>query len=154
MYWTITLLYLFVGTISAWKYLTWLWNKYDPFTLRALPTLRAFGTGHYFPGDYNYMDLKFSLARHAFMFMVTAAIMFWVKSSVIINIFTWGYSLYTCSAVTRYLNRRNLLNEVAKRENEKALAETLMKPLKDSKVVVTYSICANIVMWILYLIRP
>lgn len=151
MYWMIALLFTFVGTAIAWKSLTYLWNKYDRFTLQALPTLRA---GTNMPGEYNYWDLKFSLLRHAFMFVVTASIMFWVKSHLVLNIFFYGYSIYTASTIVRYLGRKDILKKLSASEEERALADMLTKPFKDSRVVLVYSICASVFTFILYAIRP
>lgn len=150
MYWIIALSFSLIGTIIAWIILTCLWNKYDPIMIRTLPTLRI---GTNMPGEYNYLDLKFSLLRHAFMFLVTAAIIFWVDSRIIIKIFLYGYGFYTTSAIMRYLNRKKILKEFSS-SGETSLAETLEKPFKDSRVVVLYSICALIVVFILYGIRP
>lgn len=150
-YWIITLVFTFVGTTIAWKILSHLWNKYDIITIRVLPDLRA---GYYMPGDQNYLDLKFSLARHAFMFAVTAAIMFWIKSRFVLNIFFYGYNFYTASVISRYLRRKNILKELSTSAEEKALAEILTKPFKDSRVVLIYSICASVLVCILYAIRP
>ena len=151
MYWIITSAFAFAGTIAAWKILTYLWNKYDPIIVRSLPMLRA---GHHMPGEYKYMDLKFSLARHAFMFLVTAAIMFWVESSIIINIFFYGYGFYTASVIVRYIQRKDILKALSNEAESAALVEILTKPFKDSRVVLIYSICAEVVIFVLYFIRP
>ena len=149
-YWIIVLSFTFVGTAIAWKTLTHLWNKYDPITLRALPMLRA---GHSMPGDPNYLDLKFSLARHAFMFLVTATIMYWVQSPLIRIIFLLGgYAFYTATLISRYQYRKDIINNLAASEESKALAEMLTKPFKDSKVVVVYSVCAELVLFVLHIL--
>lgn len=151
LYWIITLSFVLIGTVIAWKTLTNRWNEYDPITLSALPILRA---GRNMPGDYNYLDLKFSIARHAVAFLITAAIMFWLPSSVITNVFFFGYGFYTVSVVVRYTNRKGIIKDLNKTEEEKALAEMLSKPLKDSRVVMIYSLCAELAVLVLYVIRP
>ena len=150
-YWIITLVFALVGTAIAWRLLTHLWNKYDRITITILPQLRA---GTNMPGEYNYWDLKFSLLRHAVMFLVTAAIMFWVESRIIINVFFYGYGFYTTSVIVRYLGRKDIIKNLSATEEEKALADMLTKPFKDSRVVLIYSICASVVVFVLYAIRP
>lgn len=150
-YWIITLVFVFVGTPVAWKILTYLWNKYDRLTITVLPQLRA---GTNMPGEYNYWDLKFSLARHAVMFIITAAVIFWVESRIILNIFFYGYGLYTASVIVRHSNRKDILKKLSNSEEERALADMLKKPFKDSRVILVYSVCASIVAIILYAIRP
>ena len=150
-YWIIALSFTFVGTAIAWKTLTHLWNKYDTFTMQALPTSRA---GTNMPGEVSYLDLKFSLARHAFMFLVTAGIFFWVQSPIMIKIFLYGYAFYTATAILRYLNRKATIKDLSASEETKGLAEWYTKPFKDSRVVVIYSICAELALFVLYAIRP
>lgn len=151
IYWGVTLGFLLVGTTTAWMTLTHLWNKHDRFVVAVLSQLRM---GHPLPGDNNYLDLKFSLTRHAFMFIVSAAVMYWVRSRFISNVCYWGYGLYTVSVVLRYLNRKDYIKNLATSAEARELVDLLTKPLKDSRVVLIYSVCASIITIILYAIRP
>lgn len=148
LYWIITLSFTFVGTAIAWIMLSHLWKQFDFITIRVLPQLSKWNN---MPGDPNYMDLKFSLARHAFMFLVTATIMYWIQSPLIRIIFLLGgYAFYTATLISRYQYRKDIINNLAASEESKALAEMLTKPFKDSKVVVIYSVCAELVLFVLH----
>lgn len=150
LYWTIALSFAFIGTAIAWKSLTYLWNNYD--RLSAMAVTR-FATFHGFPGHPNYMDLKFSLARHAFVFLVTSAIFYWAKSTVTLDIFYYLSFFYNISLIFRYFHRKKTIKDLSASGEHESLVGFLIKPLKDSKVVIVYSICSELVLGVLLVLR-
>lgn len=152
LYWSITLIFTFVGAFLGWITLTHCWNKLDKVIVNVLPTLRM---GTYMPGEYRYLDLKFSLVRHAFVFLVTASLIYAVKSRIALYVFVLGNGFYSISTLTRYWKRRDILEQLKNESEEsRSLANLLGDPFRASRVVVVYSILSGLLALFLYGVRP
>lgn len=151
MYWLFTLMFAVISIVVSFIILTIMYRKHiHPwFEQDTLNTFAFSGMPH----CKGYWDLKFSALRHIFVFLITAVVFYYSSTPWLLNVFLYGNSFYTVVTLLRYWNRRAVVKkDVA--EGRHNLAETLKKPLKASKVIVFYSICINIAVFILYGIRP
>lgn len=151
MYWFISVLWCVVGTLSFWIILSFKWSKIDVLYAKSLPTLTKF---HPVPGHPRYMDLKFSLLRHALFFLVSSVIVYFVKLDIFLSIVTLLNLLYAVLTIYKYRYRKKYLLGIQKDEDHLALAQIMSIPVKDSFCIVIFSVVCYIVLMVLYLIRP
>lgn len=171
MYWIITLSVSIGGLLLLWTILSAKWNKVacvnDPFDRHFRPQLihssRTFEP--WLPGDVGYLDLKFSVLRHAFVFVVSAVILRFVGYGFWEYIITFVNLLYALIPVNRYRDRKRMLTHAAA-ENRRRLqdnpdeAEGFGEMLKlheelvrDSFVVVPYAIICWASLYLLMLYK-
>lgn len=161
MYWTIALFVSLGGLAVCWSVLSSRWRivigngdpvlKYlNPQLVRMVRTLHPI-----LPGDPDYLDLKFSLLRHALVFLISAGLI-WLLDS---RFWEWGilcgnvlYALLRCRV---HSARKLELQEIAL---ESSAREELIIPsllVRDAFVVVVYSvIAATSLFLLLYLDIP
>ena len=151
MFWVFTVLFTIIGVCASFVILTILYKKHiNSWFEQDTLMIYAFNG---MPHCKVYWDLKFSILRHAVVFLVAAVIFYYSDVSWLIRIFLYGYSFYTTTTLLRYWYRKDIIkSNIA--EGRLALADSLKNPLKASMVVVFFSVCANISLFILYAIRP
>lgn len=157
MYWTITLLISLGGLIVCWNVLSSRWRivngsgSYDPVRRKLNPMLiQAARTFHpILPGDPGYLDLKFSLLRHALAFFVSAGLLrlldsrFWETALLWVNLM---YAILTCWV---YSKRKQELQEIALESTEREQLVIPTELVRDSFVVVAYSVIAAASLYLL-----
>lgn len=151
IYWSISLLWGIIGLFIFWGILSAKWAKLDPLFVRMLDKFRLLNP---IPGHPGYMDLKFSLLRHSFVFLVSAVLIFFVKVKFVLTITLTLNVFYAYSTVSRYKYRKRYLQETAREPDSEALVSYLAVPVKDSFCVVVYSVVCAIILYVLYAIRP
>ena len=136
------------GAVIAWTSLTAQWARIDPMQFQLIKM--DYVLYRRFPGDDGYLSLKFSILRHAIVFLVFSVLIYckilpWVLLAL--------YSIYTIAPVQRYAMRKSIISTIS-RDNEIGdfQAECLSIPLKDSIIVVWYSVAANIILFLLVLL--
>lgn len=171
MYWIITLSVSIGGLLLLWTILTAKWSRvtcaHDSidhrFQLSLIHTTRTLQP--WLPGDPGYLDLKFSVLRHAFVFGVSAVILrfvgygFWESAITFVNL------LYVWLPISRYRYRKKMTealaaeNRRAHRDNPEE-AEGFREILKlhnalirDSFVVIPYAIVCWLSLYLLMLYK-
>ena len=150
MYWIISILWSVLGTIAFCSFLTYRWNKIDPFWQQMLDTFRIL---HPIPGP-GYLDLKFSIIRHALFFLASSFIIFYVKIRFILNSILFLNVLYCWMPITRYKFRKKDVAEASARPSGQSTASAISVPIKDSFCTVVHAVGCVIILYILYAIRP
>ena len=163
MYWTITLLISLGGLVTCWSILSARWQtvsgsrSYDPVRRAMYPRLIQLARTFHpiLPGHPGYMDLKFSLLRHALAFLASAVLLrlldsrFWETALLGANL------LYAGLTVWVYLQRKQELQEIAFESTEREQLTVPTRLVRDSFVVVAYSaIAAASLYLLLYLDTP
>jgi len=151
LYWVITFSWGIIGAIIFWNILSKKWAKIDPIIVRTLATIRVLNP---IPGDSGYLDLKFTLIRHAVAFLLSSAAVYFIKQRWILTFVLLLNVLYAISTVQRYKYRKNYIHEEAKRPESEALVSIMSIPVKDSFCAVVYSVVCPILLYVLYIIRP
>ena len=157
MYWTITLLISLGGLVVCWSILSARWQtvsgsrSYDPVRRAMYPRLIQLARTFHpiLPGHPGYMDLKFSLLRHALAFFVSAGLLrllgsrFWETALLGANL------LYAGLTVWVYLQRKQELQEIALESTEREQLTVPTRLVRDSFVVVAYSVIAAASLYLL-----
>ena len=151
MYWFIATLWAIGGTVILWVVLSHKWNRIDPLFRRALQLSRTF---HPIPGDLSYLDLKFSMLRHAVFFLISAIILYFSNSSLVSNIILFLNGLYAILSIFRYRGRKQKLAELAADPEEQNAAIIIATPIKDSFCCVVHAVLCDIFIAILLLLKP
>ena len=128
MYWIITLSVSIGGLLLLWTILTAKWSRvtcaHDSidhrFQLSLIHTTRTLQP--WLPGDPGYLDLKFSVLRHAFVFGVSAVILRFVGYGFWESVVAWANLLYALIPANRYRSRKRMLGLTAA-ENRRDLQE-------------------------------
>lgn len=151
VYWVIALAWCVGGTFVFWCFLSFKWAKLDPFFVRTLDTFRTLNP---IPGYPRYMDLKFTLLRHAVAFLISAVAIFFVKINFILTLILFLNVLYAYIVISRYRYRKRYLAETAKNSDSEALLSFISIPVKDSFCTVVFSVLCVVILYILYAFRP
>ena len=151
MYWAISLTYTLLGTVIFWIILSNKWNKMDRLAQLSLQQLSVF---HQIPHHPEYLDLKFSIVRHSFAFLLSSALIYWVKSDFVLTAILIINFLYCWLPISRYRYRKRDLAETASRQGGEATAHFLAIPVKDSFCVIVHSVICLALTFLLYAIRP
>lgn len=158
MYWTISIIISVILTIIFWSMLSRRWRNLvsgtnDILSREYVQVISIFASKYNLPGMTGYMDLKFSLLRHAIVFALFAVILYFAKVKWLETITTFFFLLYTFNAIIRYRRRVKVLNIVYSQEEPHVF--TLCKnTVKNSSLVMWYSIIATIALYILLLVKP
>lgn len=148
MYWIITVLWTILGLVSFWVILSNKWNKIDRLIQLALQTAKTF---HSIPGDENYLDLKFSVLRHSFVFVLSSVLIYFIKSDFWLTVILIICFLYHgCMTVIRYRYRKKELANTSSKET----IEIIKIPINDSFAIVVHAISCLVFTYVLYAIRP
>ena len=145
-FWIIALAWSILGTIIIWHLLSAKWAKLDRFFVHILDTLVAL---HPIPRFPNYMDLKFSAFRHAVVFLLSAAAIYWIDISWIQYAVLTINVIYAYLTIKRYTFRKRYVQETKSRENGEALADLIATPVNDSFCVVVFSAICTALLFIL-----
>lgn len=151
LYWTIVLSWGIIGTIIFWSILSKKWKKINPIYTRMFDSLRAINP---IPGDPGYLDIKFTLVRHAASFLVSSFIIYFVKPKWILTIILMMNVLYAVSVVSRYKYRKRYIQEESMNPESAALISIISIPVKDSFCSVVYSVLCSVLLYVLYALRP
>lgn len=153
MYWLIALTWGLIGTIIFWSHLSQQWLKIDSLERLAVCTLSFF---HSVPADADtgYLPLQFSILRHAFVFLISSILIYFVKTDFILTIILLINLLYCWLPISRYRNRKKDIAETASRPNGQATAQMLSIFVKDSFCTIIHSVGCAIILYVLYAIRP
>lgn len=151
LYWSISLSWVIIGTLIFWCILSSKWAKLDPLFIRMLDTLRVFNP---IPGHPGYLDLKFTLLRHAVAFLLSAVVIFFVKFEWILWVVLFLNVLYSYSSISRYRFRKQYIEESSKKPGKEAVTDFLAIPVKDSFCAVIFSVICSVLLFALYAIRP
>ena len=153
MYWFITILWSTVGTALFWRHLSKQWQNRDIFEKMSIRTLSAF---HSIPADPDtgYLSLQFSMARHAVTFLISAVILYFTKSLIVIIILFIFNTLYCWSPISRYRYRKQDLIETAARPEGSSTANLLSGFVKDSFCTVIHAVCSTLLLYMLLIIKP
>lgn len=151
MYWKIALVWLIAATSILWYVLSEKWKTLDEFEKVGIARFRMMNP---IPGMENYMDLKFSVIRHALCFLISSLLIYYVNLSWIIYIVMAVNALYTLLPVLRYMNRKRYLEERSREsENSSAAVKYMSIPVKDSFCTVVYSVLSYVVLAALMFIK-
>ena len=151
MFWIITIAWFILGTAAFWITLSIKWTRIDPLFQGLFETFRIF---HPIPGFPNYLDLKFSVLRHAVVFLVSAALIFWINIKWVIGLVLFLNVLYAGMTISRYKHRKRDVAETALRPNSKDTATIIAIPVRDSFCVVVFSVICSALLYILSAIKP
>ena len=171
MYWTITLAVSLGGLLLLWAILSAKWNRVsganDPvcrtLNTQLINSVRA--AEPWLPGDPGYLDLKFSVLRHAFVFAVSAVILRFVGYGFWETVITFVNLLYAWLPISRYRYRKKLLSETAARNRRdlrehpedadgfRAILRLHENLIRDSFVVVPYGVICCVALVILMLLK-
>lgn len=152
LYWVIAFSWAIVGTIIFWIVLSSKWSKKDPLYEHMLDTIRVLHPN--IPGFPGYLDLKFSVLRHAIAFLISAVIIFFVEYRWILTTILFLNLLYAYSSIARYRSRKNYINEVTAGRKESPIKEYLILPVKDSFCTVIHSVVSSLLLYVLFALRP
>ena len=151
MFWIIAIAWCVIGTAVFWITLSIKWSRIDPLYKRMFDAFRVF---HPIPGLPGYLDLKFSVIRHAVVFLISAAIIFWVNIKWIVNVVLFLNILYAGMTISRYKGRKRDVVETAMRPGGKDTASIIAIPVRDSFCVVVFSVICTAIAFILLAVRP
>ena len=151
MYWIIAIAWCVLGTAAFWITLSTKWKRIDPLFQGMFETFRVF---HPIPGFPGYLDLKFSILRHAVVFLVSAVLIYWVQVKWLINVVLFLNILYAWTPISRYKHRKRDVVETAMRPNGKNTAAIIAIPVRDSFCVVVFSVVCTAILYVLFAIRP
>lgn len=146
LYWIVVFTWGFACAVIFWCILSYRWKQIPPIFINAIRTGMMF---HPIPGHSRYMDLKFSLLRHAVAFIVAAVLIYYVKNKFAQQMILFFCLLYADSRVYTYIERKKHLTTI-----DKASCEIYSITVYDSFYVVVYSILCVVFLYILYGIRP
>ena len=149
MYWKVTLGWAIIGTIIFWISLSLKWNRTDYFNRSMFRTLQLFNST---PGSEKYLDLKFSVLRHSFVFLLSAALIAWIDSRFITSIITYANLLYCLLTIARYRFRKKEVRNAINR-GEQELANFMAVPVKDSFVTVIHAVTSVVILYILPVLK-
>lgn len=150
MFWIITIAWFILGTAAFWIMLSIKWARIDPLFRRMFETFRVF---HPIPGFPNYLDLKFSVLRHAIVFLASSALIFWVNTKWFISVLLFLNVLYAWLTISRYTHRKRDVAETAMRPTGKDTAAIIAIPVRDSFCVVVFSVICSATLYILFAIK-
>lgn len=150
MFWIITIAWFILGTAAFWIILSIKWARIDPIFHRMFETFRVF---HPIPGFHNYLDLKFSVLRHAIVFLASSALIFWVNTKWLISVILFLNILYAGLTILRYTHRKRDVVETAMRPTGKDAAAIIAIPVRDSFCVVVFSVICSAMLYILFAIK-
>lgn len=153
MYWIVTLFWAIAGSIVFWSHLSRRWQKVDSLYRLSICTLRTF---HPVPAepDSGYLSLQFSILRHAFMFLISSILIYFVKADFVLTIILLLNLLYCWLPISRYRYRKNDISETASKPNGQETARILSIFVKDSFCTIIHAVGCVITLYILYAIRP
>lgn len=151
-YWMISFSWAVLGTAVFWCVLSSKWKKIDPLYASCIHSYRILEP--IIPGDPGYLDIKFTLVRHGFTFLVSSFIIYFVKVKFILSIILIMNGLYALSTISRYNYRRRYLQEEAKNPDNESSISIISIPVKDSLCAVVYSVLCVVILYILYVTRP
>ena len=152
MYWLIALTVFVGGAVLSWVVLDRKWKQLlgpPPTHLMEIMIKNARLFHPEFPGHPWFMDLKWSVIRHAFVSIVSALIVYLIGDNGFV---TWVICplnfLYAFSVKNRYSNRKELIAKLALERNA-SLVEIWVKLVNASKVCIVYAFVAAAVLCIL-----
>ena len=149
MYWTISLGWSIVGTVFLWIILSNRWNRLDHFHRVMIRQIRIF---HQIPGTDGYFDLKFSVLRHAVVFLVSAIFMSWARVGFFTTTITFLNLVYCYFPIARYrFRKKEVLN--AENEGSTELASFMSILVRDSFCCVLHAVISAILLYILILFK-
>lgn len=153
MYWIIALLWGVVGTALFWIHLSMRWKKINPIDKMFIPVLSR---SHFIPAepDTGYLGLQFSIVRHAVVFLISALVLFFAKSFIVIHIIFPLNTLYCWSPISRYRFRRRDLKDTTADPDKSHYADLLSVLVKDSFCTVVHAICCVLILFVLLAIKP
>lgn len=155
MYWSITLLVSLGGAALCWSILSSRWRIVsgagDPVLRVIAPQLiQSARTMHpVLPGQPEYLDLKFSLLRHALAFFVSAGLLWLWDSRFWETVLLWANLLYAGLTAWAYSNRKQELQEIALESTERIQLVIPTRLVRDSFIVVAYSVIAAASLYLL-----
>lgn len=97
-----------------------------------------------FPHEIGFWGLKWSLIRHGIIFLIFAALIYFINNQVLSYILIGLYAVYTWMKIDVQKRRKKLFDFEAEEGNKRVLLPTL----KASNIVMIYSI----IMWIFLVI--
>jgi len=147
MYWIISFSWCVVGTAIFWMSLSAKWRRLDTAKVLTIDTFRVLHPVA--PGHKNYLDLKFTLLRHAAAFLISSIIIFFVNSSFLIKLVLFLNILYIWSPVGRYRYRKKYIKEIMNDEAKETVS-FLNTLVKDSFCTVVYSVICVVFLYVLY----
>lgn len=151
LYWIIVLAWSVIGTLIFWFILSVKWSKLDPLFVRMLDTFRVMNP---IPGYPGYLDLKFTVLRHAIVFIISSTLIFYVKVKFVLSIVLFLNLIYAYSTISRYRFRKQHLRDTARRPNSEATLSFISIPVRDSFCTVVYSVLCVVFLYVLFAIRP
>ena len=147
LYWIISFSWFVVGTIAFWCILSRKWSKLDRVFVRIIETLRAMNPN--IPGHTGYLDLKFSVIRHAAVTLISSAIIFLVGIRSIAQIVLFLNVLYAYAPISRYKSRKRYLQEL-RIAGHSDTASILSPLVRDSLCPIVHAIACVFILFILY----
>ena len=153
-YWAIVIAVSVVGFAFCWAILTSKWRKIsgakNGFEKIQTMIVHMSKVLYGMPGDQGYMDLKFSLLRHAFIFAVFSVVIYFAGKSWISVVLLVLSLIYSYIPYLRYRSRIDLVNELIEEDGKTEVAKQCRQATKDSLVVVFYSFAAMLSLFVLY----
>ena len=152
LYWLIATIWAILGAVIFWIVLSVKWSRIDRFQLMVLETSRILLP---IPGHPGYLDLKFSILRHAIVFLLSAAIIYFLHNvPLLLYPLLFANTLYAMMTTQRYNARKQFIKDARNRPNGSAHADIISIPIKASFLVVIFSFACLALLFILFAIRP
>lgn len=151
MYWLIALTVFIGGAIISWITLNHKWRKIVGYPSGLMEGMIQFTRtlNPDLPGHPRFMDLKWTIIRHAFVSIVSALLIYSLGD---IGVVTWVICplnfLYAFSVKGRYSYRKRMIAAMSA-EREASLVELWTDLVNASKVCVVYSFVSAVVLCVL-----
>lgn len=155
MYWPITLSVSLGGLVLCWAVLSGRWHAVsgadDSFDRVIRPQMirMARTSDPILPGEPEYLDLKASVARHAFVFAVSAVVLRFTTPGFLESAVTLLNLLYAGFACWRYSVRKKALPGMIARVETKEQALIRVTLVRDSFVAVVYAVVTAASLYVL-----
>lgn len=152
LFWSIVLGWSLLGTAVFWWILNVKWSRIDHMIQDILDAASAV---YQIPGHWGYWDLKFTLMRHAFVFLLSSVTIYflhrvtWILTPVLLFNF-----LYAGLTLKRYLYRKKYVHEVEVEPDYELPTEIVMVPVRASIVAIVYSMLCTALLYVLFAIAP
>ena len=153
MFWIVTLSISVVGAIVSCLLLSWKWNRVigrgDPISekLNGMLLHNIAMTNPIFPHCHGFWDLKWSIIRHAAVFLILAVIVRQISAFFIQNLFFAAYIIYTWSVWSRYKARKRSLDDLKHLYGDEGVWNFCVKLVSPCKIVLFYSCICSVVLF-------
>ena len=147
LYWIVVAAWGIVGLVVFWGILSYRWQQIPPELVSVIQLGMVLHP--ILPGHTRYMELKFTVLRHAIVFAITAVLICYVKNKFALSMLLQLNFWYAALAFYRYNSRKKYLATLGQ-----ASIDAYAIPVSDSFYGVAHAIVCVAVLYVLYGIRP